>query len=425
MTRKPGASDPPPGLIDTADPDRFEPRSKLGEGGMGEVHLAFDRLMLRLVAIKTLRTDARTPGELGQFVEEARLTGQLEHGNIVPVHDLTTGEDGDSPSLVMKYVDGETYQTQLQRFQASPSHEGLFEALRVFLRVCDAISFAHERGVIHCDLKPENVMVGKHGQVHVMDWGVAIDQGELKAPMGAPAPKGQPSTSTSRTDRRLFGTLGYMAPEQLQGDLGAVDVTTDIYGLGGILCVLITGQPPRQGVEDIADLQAVPCFDERQGSFPMPPELCRIAQRALSPAQAHRYQSVDELKAEMQAFMAGGGWFETQHYLAGDVILSEGDVGSEAFIITSGVCDVFKDRPGGRRELIRSMGPGETFGELAVLTRRPRSASVVAQTDVSLRVVTPDALAHELERNPVLAAFLSAVTHRFCDLEARVDADEA
>ena len=213
--------------------------------------------------------------------------------------------------------------------------------------------------------------------------------------------------------------------DRLQGDYGAIDLTTDIYGLGGILCVLITGEPPRQGVDDIADAQWVPNFEERRGTFDMPPELCRIARRALSPAQAHRYQSVEELKAEMQAFMAGGGWFETQHYLAGDVILSEGDVGSEAFIITSGVCDVFKDRPGGRRELIRSMGPGETFGELAVLTRRPRSASVVAQTDVSLRVVTPDALAHELERNPVLAAFLSAVTHRFCDLEARVDADEA
>lgn len=423
MTRKPSASDTPSGTIDNADPERFETRSKLGVGGMGTVDLAFDRLMLRDVAIKTLREDAQASGEVGQFIREARLTGQLEHGNIVPVHDLTTSGDGTSPALVMKYVDGETYHQLMQRFQASPSHEGLFEALRVFLRVCDAISFAHERGVVHCDLKPENVMVGKHGQVHVMDWGVAIRQ-------AAPNPRGEqpkpdPSGSTGRTDKRLFGTLGYMAPEQLQGDYGAIDLTTDIYGLGGILCVLITGEPPRQGVDDIADAQWVPNFEERRGTFDIPPELCRIARRALSPAQAHRYQSVEELRAEMQAFMAGGGWFETQHYLAGDVILSEGDVGSEAFIITSGVCDVFKDRPGDRRELIRSMGPGETFGELAVLTRRPRSASVVAQTDVSLRVVTPAALAHELERNPVLAAFLSAVTHRFCDLEARVEADEA
>jgi serine/threonine-protein kinase len=407
--------------IDDVDPSRFEKRGHLGEGGMGIVQLAFDRLMRREVAVKTLRDGLRGSDEHRQFMCEARLTGQLEHGNIVPVYDLVTVDAQQSPSLVMKYVDGETYHQMIQRFHVSPSHQLLYDALRVFLRVCDAISFAHERGVIHCDLKPENVMVGKHGQVHVMDWGVAIDRGETNSTPGVSEPKG--GSSTSRTDKRLFGTLGYMAPEQLEGEHGAIDVTTDIYGLGGVLCVLITGQPPRQGVEDLADTQWAPSFEERQGSFAMPPELCRIAQRALTPIQADRFQSVGELQAEMEAFMAGGGWFETQHYLAGDVIIREGDVGSEAFIITKGVCEVFKDRSDGSQKLIRSMGPGETFGELAVLTSRPRSASVVAQTDVSLRVVTPDALEHELQRNPVLAAFLSAVTNRFCDLEARFDAE--
>jgi CRP-like cAMP-binding protein len=124
----------------------------------------------------------------------------------------------------------------------------------------------------------------------------------------------------------------------------------------------------------------------------------------------------------MEAFMAGGGWFETRHYLAGDVIIRAGDVGAEAFIISSGVCDVFKGDPEGSRQFIRSMGPRDTFGELSVLTRKPRSATVVAQTDVSLRLVTPDALDRELARNPVLASFMSAVTNRFCDLEARFEA---
>ena len=122
--------------------------------------------------------------------------------------------------------------------------------------------------------------------------------------------------------------------------------------------------------------------------------------------------------------MVGGGWFATRRYLAGDVIIREGDAGSEAFIITGGLCDVFKRKPEGAPQLIRTMGPGEIFGELSVLTRKPRSATVVAQTDVTLRMVTPEALDRELAQNPILASFMAAVTSRFYDLEARLDASQ-
>jgi serine/threonine protein kinase len=370
---------------------------------MGTVYLASDRLLLRKVALKSLRLDGEASDDQEQhFVQEAQLTGQLDHPNIVPVHDLMT-DGGEAPlELVMKYVDGEDYSVLIERLHASPTGTWLHDALQIFLKICDAVAFAHERGVVHCDLKPANVMVGKHGQVYVMDWGVALRHGTEDSP--------------------LAGTLGYMAPEQLLGERSAVDATTDVYGLGGILCFLVTGRPPRHGVGDIADWHTTPSIEDRRASLEVPPELCRIAERALSPAQADRFQSVDALKFEMEAFMAGGGWFETRHYLAGDVIIREGDVGAEAFIISSGACDVFKGDPEGTRQFIRSMGPGDTFGELSVLTRKPRSATVVAQTDVSLRLVTPDALDRELARNPVLASFMSAVTNRFCDLEARFEA---
>jgi serine/threonine-protein kinase len=392
----------------------------LGEGGMGTVHLAFDRLMLREVALKTLRLDVRKLEDRERFIQEAQLTGQLDHPNIVPVHDLMTSSEGAPATLVMKHVDGEAYSVLIERLHASATGSTLREALQVFVKVCDAISFAHERGVIHCDLKPENVIVGAHGQVYLMDWGAALlreQPGGTRSDLGMPGGRGL-------EDSRLYGTPGYMAPEQLTGDRGAIDATTDVYGLGGILCVLITGKPPRHGVDDIAQWQTPPSVEERRASLEVPPELCRIADRALSPAQEDRFQTVDELKREMEAFMAGGGWFATRHYLAGDVIIREGDSGAEAFIISSGVCDVFRGKPEGPRQFIRSMGPGDTFGELSVLTRKPRSATVVAQTDVRLRLVTLDALDRELKRNPVLASFMSAVTSRFCDLEARLDASQ-
>jgi serine/threonine-protein kinase len=392
---------------------------------MGTVHLAFDHLILREVALKTLREDLSESEDLQRhFIEEAQLTGQLDHPNIVPVYELTTSSDGVAPSVIMRYVDGETYSELVERLHASPTDAQLHETLQVFLKVCDAMSFAHERGVIHCDLKPENITVGKHGQVYVMDWGVAfLQEGEQLLPRGT-GPDGTSLRSRGLRHSPLGGTLGYMAPEQLTGDRSVINATTDVYGLGGILCVLLTGKPPRTEASAVADWYQTPRLEDRKAMAEVPPELCRIAERALSPAQADRFQSVDELKYEMEAFMAGGGWFATRHYLAGDVIIREGDSGAEAFIISSGVCDVFRGKLEGPRQFIRSMGPGDTFGELSVLTRKPRSASVVAQTDVSLRLVTVDALDRELKRNPVLASFMSAVTSRFCDLEARLDASQ-
>jgi serine/threonine protein kinase len=420
VIRKPSASEGPPALTSSADPDRFEPQSVLGEGGMGTVHLAFDRLMLREVALKTLRLEVRRPEDRERFIQEAQLTAQLDHSNIVPVYDLKTSSKGAPPTLVMKHVDGETYSVLIERLHASAKESGLREALRVFLKVCDAISFAHERGVIHCDLKPENVIVGAHGQVYLMDWGAALAR---EQPGGTRSDLGT-SRGCEREDSRLYGTPGYMAPEQLTADRDAMDATTDVYGLGGILCVLITGKPPRHGVDDIAGWQTPPSVEERRASLEVPPELCRIADRALSPAQGDRFQTVDELKSEMETFMAGGGWFATRRYLAGDIIIGEGDSGSEAFIITSGLCDVFKRKADGAPQLIRSMRPGEIFGELAVLTRKPRSATVVAKTDVSLRLVSQEALDRELAQNPILASFMSAVTSRFSDLEARMSASQ-
>jgi serine/threonine-protein kinase len=359
-----------------------------------------------------------------QFVQEAQLTGKLDHPNVVPVYELKTSTEGVAPSVIMKHVDGENYLQLIERLHASPNHAKLYEALQAFLKVCDAMSFAHERGVIHCDLKPENIMVGKHGQVYVMDWGVALQRGAEPALLGDSGTERTPQRSRELRSSPLGGTLAYMAPEQLRGDRNAIGAITDVYGLGGVLCVLLTGKPPRHEASAVADWYETPSLEHRKAMAEVPPELCRIAETALSPAQADRFQSVDELKREMEAFMAGGGWFATRNYLAGDVIIREGDSGSEAFIISSGICDVFRGISERPRQFIRSMGPGDTFGELSVLTGKPRSATVIAQTDVSLRLVTLDALGRELERNPVLASFMSAVTSRFGDLEARLDATQ-
>jgi serine/threonine-protein kinase len=426
MSEKRSTLDDVAGLDISADPKRFERRSSLGEGGMGKVDLAFDHLMKREVAVKHLHEGFADSDDLQrQFVREARLTGQLDHPNIVPVYELRPPSGEAAPSVVMKYVDGETYSQMIDRLHSDRTEEKLHEALQVFIKVCDAVSFAHERGVIHCDLKPDNIMVGKHGQVYVMDWGVAFTRGDRRR-SSTDAPVEQAYLDThQRRSSPLGGTLSFMAPEQLRGDQDAIDVTTDVYGLGGVLSALLVGKPPREPASDPSDWHETPTLEDQEGAAIAPPELYRIAGCALSLEQADRYPSVDALKHEIETFIAGGGWFATRRYLAGDVIVREGDQGSQAFIISDGECEVFRDDPGRARRIIRSMGPGDTFGELSLLTGMPRSATVVAKTDVSLRLITMDALDHELKRNPVLAAFMSAITSRFCDLEARLAGSDA
>jgi len=401
------------GRAGEVDAARFERRELLGEGGMALVHLAFDRLMQRTVAMKTLRGDlAHDERNRRRFIEEARLTGRLGHPNIVPVYGIN--KTGTEVSFTMKPLEGAPFSRSIERFRAAPTDARLHELMSDYLKVCDAVAFAHDHGVIHCDLKPENIFVGAHGQVYVVDWGVALVLGREE---------GRPQGQEPRDATHGFGgTLGFMAPEQLQSDVAAIGPATDVYGLGGVLCMILTGKPPRSKVSSsFTDLTETLAIDERNALPTVPPELFRIAQKALHPEPSKRYASVEELKREVESFMAGGGWFATRRYRAGDVILRENEAGAEAFIIAEGVCDVFRAVTGGARRRIRSMGAGETFGELSLLTGKPRSATVVAQTDVILRRITQQALDRELERNPVLASFMSAVASRFSELESKLD----
>src|SRR3954470_13943396 len=179
---------------------------ELGRGGMGRIHPATDRNLLRHVALKRLdRELARVPMYKDGFIAEAQMTGQLEHPNIVPVHELAVSEDG-VPYFTMKLVQGINFDAWLRDPKhAVGSTERLQEGLDIFLKVCDAVAYAHHRGVIHRDLKPENIMVADFGQVYLMDWGLArlIGKDSGCAALDAPGP---------------VGTAAYMAPEQARGN---------------------------------------------------------------------------------------------------------------------------------------------------------------------------------------------------------------
>lgn len=420
-----------------ASGERFELRAEVGAGGMGTVHRAFDVLLRREVAMKVLHAEVDHSNDaLALFLGEAQLTAQLDHPNIVPVHDL--GSRGDDANLffTMKLVTGMTLGDVINKMRSgAPTTEHLLRVLRIMLKVCDAVEFAHSRGVVHCDLKPENVMLGSHGQVYVMDWGVAMLKSDRKRAT-APEPPERAEveagdwvelpSSRARKQGSIVGTPSYMAPEQAMGLYEEIDERTDVYGVGGILYEVLTGKAPNQGRSPMAMLSS-----SILGSVPppegtaiwdyLPPGLCRIATRALSKDRADRYPDVRSLRRDIERFLDGGGWFATASYQRGDVIVAEGEAADTAYVIESGHCQVFKLQ-GDHQETVGHLGPGNVFGETAALSTGVRTATVVAKDDVSVRMVTRESLELELARNPLLGAFVRALATRFREAEEKLNA---
>ena len=241
---------------------RYEILRRIGEGGMGVVYLARDRELAREVALKVLRAPEPSPDERARLVREARILASLEHPGIVPVHDAGELPDG-RVFYVMKHVRGERLDTHA-RTTPMP------ELLRAFRQVCEAVAFAHGRGVLHRDLKPQNVMLGSFGEVLVLDWGVAKVRGDADTGMVA-------------------GTPGYMAPEQLAG--AAIDERTDVYGLGGILHFLLLGEHPSTAIPP-----------ERWANVPAPLRAICYRARAADPVQ--RYPSCSALADDVANYLA-------------------------------------------------------------------------------------------------------------------------
>lgn len=400
---------PPKSASDTGR-ERFEDRGEIARGGMGIVHAVWDGLLQRIAALKVLRPGSPA-ADAEHFVDEARIMGALDHPNVLPVHDLWLDPTGGPPRLLMKLVEGRTLRDVLHASAPPPLPSRTLESLlQVILKVCDAVSFAHSRGVLHRDLQPANVMVGTHGQVYLMDWGLAVRRDAFAA-----AHLGSSGVMVGS------GAPAYMAPEQAWGRDGEIDERTDVFGLGGMLYELLTMRPPFtgddfDGVVRAARQGRVARPDDVVPGGPLPARLCDITMRALAPGRDDRHASVEALRAELEEFLRSGGWFATQRFPGGAVMLEEGAPGDRAYLITEGTCEVFRRR-GGSAERLRVVGPGGVVGEVALFTGSRRIATVRALTDVTALVVTRDALEQELARASWMRTFVDAAVERFVELD--------
>ncbi len=263
----------------------------LGEGGMGVVRAATQESIGRTVAVKTLRETERTPAAMTRLLLEGRVTGSLEHPNIVPVHDIALDAEG-TPYVVLKHIEGTTWSALLRDPRAVTRRFGVTDPfewhVRTLMQVCNAVHFAHSRGVVHRDLKPDNVMIGAFGETYVLDWGIAVGLREDHG--GLPL---------ARNAHQLAGTPVYMAPEMLDRRMGPVSERTDVYLLGAILHQVLAGRPPHQA--DSLALVFESILSAERPSLPGAPiEALKIRDRAMALSPGDRYATAEELRLDLQ-----------------------------------------------------------------------------------------------------------------------------
>jgi serine/threonine-protein kinase len=302
---------------DTAAPanDRLKLHGEIARGGMGAVLRGFDADLGREIAVKVLLESHQARLEqLQRFIEEAQIGGQLQHPGVVPVYELGLFPDR-RPYFTMKLVHGQTLSVLLQERPSPQENRPHF--LKIFEQVCQTLAYAHSRGVIHRDLKPGNIMVGAFGEVQVMDWGLAKVVGQRGAETVAPAvatettivsPTTTPPPRNLTTTGSVMGTPAYMPPEQAKGEIERLDERCDVFGLGAILCEILTGDPPYRG-RTLAEVQRQAMQAELADAYTRldgcgaDAELIRLTKRCLTPRLEDRPRHASELTQELTAYL--------------------------------------------------------------------------------------------------------------------------
>jgi serine/threonine-protein kinase len=410
-----------------AQQGRYLDLGEIGRGGMSTVRHVKDQNLLRSVALKVLDSEhVNVRSRVQRFIEEAQITGQLEHPGIVPVHDLAMDEDGRC-LLYMKLVRGVQLDEAVKAAGGDRlKPDRLAGFLQIFLKVCDAVAFAHSRGVLHRDLKPENIMVGDFGQVYVLDWGVAHlagakTKGRLD-PDDTSVHVTRPEGLELDKKGAMVGTPNYMSPEQVYHDPDHLDERTDVFGLGAILYFIATAQAPYPERSLVAVLSRAQLAEVTPPSqvvgFEIPPGLEHIILKAMACEPAERYQSVTAVQRDVESFLHGTWSVPTRIYQPGAVIITQGEPGDAAYLIVRGRCRVLR-QSGREMIVVKEFGPGDVFGEAAVFSDRPRTASVQALEEVEVMVVTKEYLTQTLGLNSWVGPFVKSLAERFCEVESQ------
>ena len=402
------------------DENKYIIQKKLRAGGMGEVYYVYDRDFQRFSAMKVilpeLKHDSRV---IDSFITEAKVTAQMEHPNIIPVHDLGF-LPGQGIYFTMKLMKGEPLNHILQKIEIGDPEcvkkYDLYMLLSAFRKVCDAVAFAHSKKILHRDIKPHNIMVGDYGEVLLMDWGLSKRIGDDEhLPETTRMRKGQTTKEVGVEEANhdwdttelgvVKGSPAFMSPEQAIGDVAALDERSDIFLLGATLYHLFTFYPPYLG-DDVFDIvyqarnhDLIPPKELGTGRIEIPDDLSRIIMKALSKNKEDRYAKVEELSNDIDAFLRGEINFCRRVFGKGEVLMHEGEIGAESYIIVTGTVRVEKNINGKQVE-ISKLKEGDIVGEMSIITSDPRSASVRALEKTEVLVLDQDLFKEYLGKSP-------------------------
>lgn len=403
---------------------KYRSLGKLVSGGMGAIIRVLDQDLQRTSAMKVVLPACKEKEDaLTGFIAEAKITGLLEHPNVIPVHELGLTED-EGLYFTMKLAQGVALNEILTRLRSGdPETVGIYTTyplLSIFRKVCDALSYAHSRNIIHQDIKPHNIMVGEYGEVLLMDWGLARYIGD-------------PDQETDPGQRELIkeflgilkseedvikGSPVYMAPEQAVGEGAALDRQTDIFLLGATLYHMFTLVPPYFGetieavFEKVRNADLIPP-DQRRPDRQIPAEVCRIILKAMAPEKADRYETVEAMAADIDDLIAGK-WSrqEKKRFASGEMLMAEGEAGDEAYLILSGRVQVVKGTGEGAI-VLSTLGPGDIVGEMSLIAQVTRSAGVKALEETEVAVLTQHLVSQNLRKlPPYMEKIVSTLTER-------------
>ena len=390
--------------------ERYDLLDSVGQGGMGVIRSVEDKNLKRTLAMKILAPKyVQDQGVVDAFLEEASITAQLQHPNIIPVHDIGILPESGNHFYTMKLVDGGSLQDVIDKLKNKDEEYvrkyNLYHMVSIFKKVCDAVAYAHSKGVIHRDIKPGNIMVGPFGEVLLLDWGLAKYSGSSKeVDIKKKLEETNHDNPLMTMDGIIKGSLAYLSPEQANGEIKEIDDQTDIFLLGATFYHMLTLEPPytsKSMVEIIRKAETGTFTHPNDTEFGsrIPEALVNIIMKSMAADKNERFQTVSELIKKVDDYIEGRNVSQFKTFPKGSMLIEDKKLGDDTFIVISGKVEISRIIDG-KETLLETLGRGAVFGELAALTHDIRTAQAKAAEDTQVMIISKQLMFDEIRKLP-------------------------
>lgn len=408
---------------------RYSFSKYLGEGGFGTVVSSFDGYLNRATALKKLHARFRDDThQLRAIMNEVRLISYLAHPGVVSVYDAFVDPEGNF-SYTMELLDGENLEDLLFRLEDEGTRLPLSQGIKIFTKLIETLAFVHDKGVLHLDIKPSNIMLGKYGEVQILDWGTAhlYASERYEEYLRSYGKDAKAEDIIHDRSSRIEGTIPFMSPEQTERPRNQLTPASDIFSAGVVLYQALSGRFPfsyenlERFLYDLHQVEPTP-LHELRGDVPV--RLSQICARMLSKDIDSRYSSFHEILKDLEDFSNSGQMFRQVVYQPGEVLIQQGEMGDHAFQIIDGMVEITVDVEGNKK-ILATRSSGAIIGELAVFTKEPRSATVVAREPTTIKILNQAMIMEELEKlNPWVGHMVYQLSQRFIEQNKRIIAME-